>query len=113
MLYSLVSDVNIDMLSYNISPTATLAKRAASCLHELNEFSDGTLNSICAYAFSTIALDMSNNKIFTYTKAIQQPDFAQIIEAMSKEIDNHQSRHHWEIDRNCDVLPLSLEDLLN
>jgi hypothetical protein len=37
MLYSLVSDVNIVMPSYNISPTATLTERAACCLHEVNE----------------------------------------------------------------------------
>ncbi len=82
---------------YNISPTATLAKHAACRLHEVNELYDGTLNSIWAYAFSTIALDMSNNKVFTYTKAMQQPDSAQFIEAISKEIDDHQSCHHWEI----------------
>jgi hypothetical protein len=63
MLYSLVSDVKIDMPSYNISPTAILAEHAASCLHEVNELYDGTLNSICAYTFSTIALDMLNNKV--------------------------------------------------
>jgi hypothetical protein len=105
MLYSLVSDVKIDMPSYNISPTATLAKCAVSCLHEVNELYNGTLNSICAYAFSTIALDMSNNKVFTYTKAMQQPDSAQFIKAMSKEIDDHQSRHHWEIVQRTTIPP--------
>ena len=53
-LYSLVTDVKIDMPAYNISPTATLAERAA-CRCELNELYDSTLHSICAYAFSTIA----------------------------------------------------------
>ena len=36
-LYSLITDVKIDMPAYNISPTATLAERAACCLHEVNE----------------------------------------------------------------------------
>ena len=62
------------MPAYNISPTATLAERAICRFHEVNELYDGMLKSICAYAFSTIALDMTNNKVFTYTKAMQQPN---------------------------------------
>jgi hypothetical protein len=104
-LYSLVSDVKIDMPLYNISPNATFAKHAASCLHGVNELYGGTLNSICAYPFSTIALNMSNNEVFIYTKAMQQPDYAQFIEAMSKEIDNHKSCHHWEIVRRSTIPP--------
>jgi hypothetical protein len=46
------------------------------------------LNSICAYG---IALDMSNNEVFTYTKAMQQPDAPQFIEAMVREIEDHKS----------------------
>ena len=85
------------MLAYNRSPSATLAECAVCRFHEVNELYDGTLNSICAYAFSTLTLDMSNNKVFTYTKAMQQPDASQFIEAMDKEIDDHQSRGHWDI----------------
>ena len=84
-LYSLVTDVKIDMLANNNSPTTTLAECAACRLHKVNELYDGMLNSICAYAFSTIALDMTNNEVFTYTKAMQQPDALQFIEAMDKE----------------------------
>jgi hypothetical protein len=61
------------------------------------------MNSICAYAFSTIALDMSNNEVFTYTKAMQQPDAPQFIEAMAKEIEDHASRQHWEIVRRSTI----------
>ena len=55
------------------------------------------LNSICAYAFGTITLDMTNNEVFTYTKTMQQPDAPQFIEAMNKEIDDHQSWGHRDI----------------
>ncbi len=48
MLYSLVSNVTINMPLYNISPNATFADCAASCLYEVNELYGGTLNSICA-----------------------------------------------------------------
>jgi hypothetical protein len=104
-LYSLVSNMKIDMPLYNISPNATFAKHTTSFLHKVNELYDGMLNSICTYAFSPIAPDMSNNKVFTYTKAMQQPDSAQFIEAMLKEIDNHKSCHHWEIVRQSTIPP--------
>jgi hypothetical protein len=109
-LYSLVTDVKIDMPAYNISPSATLAERAVCRFHEANELYDGTLNSICAYAFSTLTLDMSNNEVFTYTKAMQQPDASQFIEAMDKEIDNHQSRGHWDIVR-CSTIPPGMKTI--
>jgi hypothetical protein len=63
------------------------------------------LNSICAYAFSTIALDMTNNEVFTYTKAMQQPDALQFVEAMDTEIDDHPSRGHWDIVRQSTIPP--------
>jgi hypothetical protein len=68
-----------------------------SKLNEVNELYDGTLNSVVNYAFSTVDLDMSNNKVFTYTKALQQPDAAQFVDAMKKEIDDHKSCNHWEV----------------
>ena len=77
----------------------------AFCFHEVNGLYDGTLNSICAYAFSTLALDMTNNKVFTYTKAMQQPDAQQFVEAMDNEIDDHQSRGHWDIVRRSTIPP--------
>ena len=78
-LYSFVTDVKINMPAYNTSPSATLAERAVCRFHQVNELYDGTLNSICAYAFSTLALDMTNNEVFTYTKAMHQPDAQQFI----------------------------------
>ncbi len=98
-LFSLNTDVKINMPVYNISPTATLAKRAVCRFHEVNELYDGTLNSICAYAFSTIALDMTNKEVFIYTKTMPQPDALQFVKAMDKEINDHQSRGHWDIVR--------------
>ncbi len=104
-LYSLVTDVKIDMPAYNISSSANFAEQAACRLHEVNELYDGTLNSICAYAFSNIALDMSNNEVFAYTKAMQQPDAPQFIKAMVREIEENKSRKHWEIVRHSTIPP--------
>jgi hypothetical protein len=74
-----------------------MADKMVACFYEVNELYDGTLNAIHTYAFSAIALDMSSNEVFTYTKAKQQPDLAQFIEAMLKEINNHESLNHWEV----------------
>jgi hypothetical protein len=67
------------------------------CFHKVNKLYNGTLNSIHSYSFIAITLDMSNNEVFTYTKAMQQPNSVQFIEAMTKELYDHESRNHWEI----------------
>jgi hypothetical protein len=40
-----------------------------SRVHELNELYDGTMNTVVSYAFSTVALDISYNKVFTYQRS--------------------------------------------
>ncbi len=67
---------------------ATLAEKMVSRFHKVNKLYNGTLNAIHFHAFIAIALDMSNNEVFTYTKAMQQPDSVQFI---------HESINHWEI----------------
>ncbi len=81
-----------------------LCEKMLTRIHEVNELYDGTLNTIHAYVFNTVVLDMSNNEILTYTKAMQQPDSAQFIEAMAKKIHNHEAHDHWEIVR-CNTIP--------
>jgi hypothetical protein len=104
-LYSLVSNIKFPMPSYTVSPQATFAEHAATRFHEVNKLYDGTLNSICSYAFSTVTLNMSNDKVFTYTKAMQQPDAPQFIKAMFKEICDHESRDHREIVKRSTIPP--------
>jgi hypothetical protein len=69
----------------------------ANRLHEVNELYDGTLNDVISYAFSTPEIDTSNNKVFTYSKAMKEPDANWFIEAMQKEVEDHELRDHWEI----------------
>ena len=73
------------------------------CVHELDKLYDGTMNTIVSYTFSTVALDMSNNKVFTYTKALQQPDADKFVEAMGKEVNDNESHDHWEIVRRSTI----------
>jgi len=79
--------------------------------HELNELYDGMMNSIVAYAFSTVALDMSNNEVFTYTKALQQPDADKFIEAMGKEVNDHETCDHWDIVRWRSTIPAGVKTI--
>jgi hypothetical protein len=70
----------------------------------VNELYDGTLNAVVSYAFSTLDLDTFNNEVFTYTRALQQHDAPQFIQAMRKEIEDHESWDHWEI-VHCSSIP--------
>ncbi len=72
--------------------------------HKIHELYNGKLNAIHSYTFSAVALDVSNNAVCTHTKAMQQPNSAQFIKAMSKEIHDHEFRDHWEIMR-CSTIP--------
>jgi hypothetical protein len=102
-LFSLVSDYKNTVPSYALSPNASYMDRMVSRVHELNELYDGTMNTVVSFAFSTVALDMSNNEVFTYTKALQQPDFDKFVETMGKEVNDHESRDHWEIVRHSTI----------
>jgi hypothetical protein len=82
-----------------------LCEKMVTRIHEVNELYDGTLNTIHAYAFNTVVLNMSNNEMFAYTKAMQQPDSAKFVEAMANKIHNHESCDHWEIVCH-DTIPL-------
>ena len=104
-IFSFVSDTRVTLPAYNIAPDATLAEKMVSRFPEVNELYDGTLKAVHTYAFSAITLDMSNNEVFTYTKAMQQPNLKQLIKAMVKEIEDHESRHHWAIIRRSTIPP--------
>jgi hypothetical protein len=56
-LFSLVSDFKVAVPSYALSPNASYTDSMVSCVHELNEFCDGTMNIVVSYAFSTVALE--------------------------------------------------------
>jgi hypothetical protein len=81
-LFSLVSDFKVAVPSYALSPNASYTDRMVSCVHELDKLYDGTMNTVVSYAFSTVALDMSYNKVFTYTNTLQQPDANKFVEAV-------------------------------
>jgi hypothetical protein len=69
----------------------------ANCLHKVNKLYDNTLNDVISFAFSTLEIDTSNIKVHTYSKVMKEPDANCFIEAMQKEVEDHELRNHWEI----------------
>ena len=41
--------------------------------------------------------DVSSNKVFTYHQAQKQDDWAQFVDAMEKEVEDHEGRGHWDL----------------
>ena len=41
--------------------------------------------------------DISSNECFTFSQAMKQDDKLSFVEAMEKEINDHESRSHWSI----------------
>jgi hypothetical protein len=71
------------------------------CFEELNEHYNGTMNQIHFLSFST---DVSLNKVFTYKKAMTQVDAYLFVEALQKEVADHELRNHRTI-VHCSTVP--------
>ena len=63
-------------------------------LHEVNELYDGTMNEIHSFMYST---DITTNECFTFQNAMKQEDKLNLLDAMEKEILDHETGGHWSI----------------
>jgi hypothetical protein len=98
-LFSFVSHVTVPD---NELPThAAFSDHIFKCFEELNEHYDGTMNQINFLSFIT---DISSNKVFTYKEAMTQEDTRLFVEAMQKEVADHELRIHWTI-VHCSTVP--------
>ena len=94
-LFALLSTVGEQtMPSHPLPNNATFFQRVVNRMDEANECVDGTLNQINYHAFSA---DVGKNETFTFHQAMQQDDRLLFIEAMEKEIADHEERDHWTI----------------
>ena len=83
--------------SYNtayLHDTKNLVFAAVNTFHAANKCFDGSLNSLHHFA---LLAGKENNESYTFTEMLKQPDAADFIQAMIKEIDDHESRGHWEV----------------
>ena len=58
--------------------------------HEVNELYCGTLNQVHHFIFAT---DLKSNECFTFRQAVKQNNILAFVEAMQKEISDHESRN--------------------
>eukprot|EP00978_Attheya_sp_CCMP212_P012191 scaffold30346_cov52-Attheya_sp.AAC.4 len=57
-----------------------------------NTLYDETLNDMHHFCYAAIT---NENNSYTFKNMLQQPDKAEFIEAMTKEVEAHESREHW------------------
>ena len=101
-LYSMFAMAsNLTMPHHPINKDATFTERCMNRFHEVNELYDGTMNEIHNMMYHT---DISSNECFTFKQAMKQDDKLSFVEAMEKEINDHEQRGHWEIVHR-DTLP--------
>jgi hypothetical protein len=98
-LFSFVSHVTVP--DHELLTHAKLSYHMIKRFQELNEHYNGTMNQIHFLSFST---DVSSNEVFTYKEAMTQEDAHLIVEAMQKEVADHELRNHWTID-HCSTVP--------
>ena len=71
-----------------------LMAAAVNQYHIVNECFDGTLNSL---HYMALAAGKENNETYTFKEMLKQEDAADFISAMKKEVDDHETRGHWEV----------------
>ena len=85
---------NITMPEHQTHENLTYTERFMNRFHEVNELYNGTLNEIYHLMYST---DITTNECFTFRNAMKQEYKMSFVEAMEKEISNHEARGHWSI----------------
>jgi hypothetical protein len=93
----------VTILDHELPTHATLSDHMIKRFEELNEHYDGIMNQIHFWSFST---EVSSNEVFTYKEAITQEDAHLIVEAMQKEVTDHELRNHWTI-VHCSTVPIT------
>ena len=84
----------VEMPNHPLPSNASLLEKAVNRFHECNELYDGTLNQLHNFALTA---DVASNEVFTYQQAMRQDDRDKFIQAMSKEVEDHESRDHWAL----------------
>ena len=69
--------------------------------HKVNKLYDGTLNEVHHLFYAT---DISTNESFTFRNAMKQDDKLDFLDAMEKDISDHENGKHWSIVHR-DTLP--------
>ena len=92
---------NIKLLEHQINPNATFTEQVMNRFQEVNDLYDGTLNKVHHLFYTT---NISTNEIFKFQNAMKQDDKLDFVNAMEKEISDHERGKHWSIFHR-DTLP--------
>jgi hypothetical protein len=99
VFFSFVSHVTVP--DHELLTHATFSDHVIKRFEELHEHYDGTMNQIHCLSFST---DVSSNKVFTYKEAMTQEEAYLFVEAMQKEVADHELQNYWTI-VHCSTVP--------
>ena len=66
--------------------------KSIEVFHRLNMHYDGNMNIFSTY---TMAALNDSNDVYTYCEMLKQLDLAKFVEAMIKEVTDHEERRHW------------------
>ena len=89
------------MLEHQTHKNLTYTKQVMNQFHAMNELYDGNLNKIHHFMYST---DITTNECFTFRNVMKQEYKMSFVEAMEKEISNHEGVSHWSVVHR-DTLP--------
>ena len=101
-LFSLIAlATNITVPKHRTEKNARFTQHAMNRFHEVNELYDGTINNVHHLLYAT---DISSNESFMFRNAMKQDDKMAFVDAMEKEIADHEAESHWSIVQR-DTLP--------
>ena len=94
-LFSLIAlATNVVVPHHQTEKDATFTQQVMNRLHEVNYLYDSTLNEVHHLLYAT---DISSNDRFNFWNAMKQDDKLAFVDAMEKEISNHEKGGHWSI----------------
>ena len=82
------------MPQHQTEKNVTLTQQVMHRFHEVNELYDGTLNEVHHLLYAT---DISSNDSFTFRNAMKQDDKLASVDAIKKEISDHEKGGQWSI----------------
>ena len=85
---------NVVVPQHQTEQNATFTQQVMNRFHEVNEMYGGILNEVHYLLYAT---DISSNNSFMFRNAMKQGDKLAFVDAMEKEIINHEKGGHWLI----------------
>ena len=94
-MFSLIAlATNVVVPQHQTEKDATFTQQVMNRFHELNELYKITLNEVHHLLYAT---NISSNNSFTFRNAMKQDDKLAFVDAMEKDISDHEKCGHWSI----------------